>query len=358
MKSLRNIAIIPSILGICSVFVLFSIYPNGVISQLFFFIVGMGTFFYVSRLPFSFWKAVALPFYVFVIGLLLVTLVVGKTTKGSSRWLVIGPLHFQPSQLAVPAIALFLVTFTQSYSMKSLVNVSKFAVLAAIPLVLIFLQPDLGTATVFFVISVAIYFFSGVGWKELVGSALIFIVICAIGWNFVLHDYQRDRIFSFRNPEEGTLSTAYNADQAKNAVGSGKVFGRGFGHGVLSALRFLPERQTDFFFASFAEEFGFVGSFMLLVLYLVFFLQLLLKTRDMQGVFGKLLGVALLSMFIWQTTVNIGMNVGLLPITGITLPFLSYGGSSVVSLFLFLAILESVSRVGKKERFIEFRSFV
>ena len=358
MKGLLQIATIPVMLSIVSVVMLQSIYPSGVASQLFFLFAGTMLFYYSSRLPFSFWKSFAKFFYVIVIALLFFTLVIGKTTKGSSRWLVLGPIHIQPSQLAVPAVALSLAIFAKKNSMKKPQNILKFAGLATLPTALIFVQPDLGTATVFGVISGIIYFFSGVSWKNIGVSVLLVLLLLTIGWNFILHDYQRNRIFSYLQPEEETLSIAYNAEQSKIAVGSGKLLGRGFGHGVLSALRFLPERQTDFFFASFAEEFGFVGSFALLILYLGFFLQLLLLIFQPSDVVVRLYGVATLGMFIWQTSVNLGMNIGLLPITGITLPFLSYGGSSVISLFLSLAILQSGANSKKKERFIEFRGFV
>jgi rod shape determining protein RodA len=187
--------------------------------------------------------------------------------------------------------------------------------------------------------------------RYLVGVVLVAVVLSLFGWKFVLHDYQKQRVEVFLNPSLDLRSTGYNVRQATIAVGSGGLFGRGLGHGLQSELKFLPERQTDFIFASASEEIGFVGCISLLVLYYLFAWRLILIMRQAKDDLGYYIVAGVLFMFFTQVTVNIGINIGLLPVTGIPLPFLSYGGSSLLVLMAALGIVQSVSRQSRILRF-------
>ncbi len=324
------------ILGVISTIVLASVAPNEAIGQGGFVGLGLLAFVIASFFPRHFWKRSSYLLYAIVTILLITTLVRGQITKGATRWLPIGSFRLQVSEVAKPALALTLAAYVSSKGLDTQKKLFFFFAIAAIPITLVFVQPDLGSALVLSAITGGILISHIQKPKLLLPWVILGILGAGILWQFVLYPYQKARIFSFIAPASDEASS-YNARQALIAAGSGKVLGRGLGRGVQSNLKFLPEFHTDFFFASFAEELGFVGCVVLFVLFAILFWLLFLHAGQLDpfdGAYriGILYGLAL------QSVVHVGMNIGVLPVTGIPLPFLSSGGSSFVSLSLAVGI--------------------
>lgn len=330
------------VLSLLSVLLLKSVAPSLAATQFIFFCLGFALFFFVSKLPFSLllqWRWVA---YVALIILLLIPLALGTTTRGIAGWIDIGGIFsIQPSQLAIPVITLVLAHLLTTQSPTKLKTLISFMVIAAIPGVLILIEPDLGTTVIYALALMSLLFLSPVPMKYLLTIAGLGVIAAVIGWAVVLKPYQKQRITSFIAPTSSANKDAsYNARQALIAVGSGEVMGRGLGQGIQSHLRFLPERQTDFIFASLAEELGFIGSFLVICLYfgMAFFCLRLAWRSENQA--ERYFCIAATATLLFQSTVNIGMNMGMMPITGITLPLLSYGGSSILSTCILLGIVQ------------------
>ena len=213
----------------------------------------------------------------------------------------------------------------------------------AFPIALIAKEPDLGSAIILFIIWAGVLFLSNVNKRVFVYLFLAFTVLSFGAWNFALHDYQRNRVETFINPNLDPRGRGYNVAQAVISVGSGGLFGRGLGRGLQSQLKFLPERQTDFIFAASAEELGFLGSAVILVLYFLILYRLLVIYRQSRDDLGRFTIAGVFFMIFSQTVINVGMNMGVLPVTGIPLPLVSYGGSSLFTVMISLGIAESVA---------------
>lgn len=336
-----------------SLIMLKSIYPQGVLSQFIACILGLLTYWVTSYVPFSLWKKWSVILFVLVCISLVFTFGLGKTTKGSTRWIAVGSAQFQPSQAAKPILALYLCTLLYIKKRKMWQVAS-----ALLPISLVFIQPDLGTTLILVAIAFLSLYTCGVSRRTLGLLACIVGLFGIIGWTFVFRDYQKQRLLSFLTPASDALGQGYHAQQAIIAVGSGKFFGRGLGHGVQSSLRFLPERQTDFMFASYAEELGFVGVLLLFVLYLLFFFSLIHLSFRIHDPTGKGLALTIVGALYIQTIMNIGMNIGLLPIAGVTLPLLSLGGSSFISIFFALGLIASAYKANRSRHLVEIRGFV
>lgn len=338
------------ILGLLSVLTLSSIAPELASRQLAFFVVGGLTFVGISRLS---WKQILnlSPLgYLITIGLLILTLVVSLQTRNTARWITIGGLFaLQASQLAVPLVGLYLSKLISQTKELSARNIFTWLALIGVPAVLILIEPDLGTTIVFLACMSTIALFLPVKGKHVLLAIGSVLVLTVIAWTLVLKPYQKQRITSFMNPTSDATGASYNANQSMIAVGSGELWGRGLGQGVQSHLRFLPERQTDFIFASIAEEFGFIGSVLIIFLYLALVLFLLRTARTTESESAEIFIFIVTAQIVLQTFVNIGMNMGLLPITGITLPLLSYGGSSIITLSATLGLLQADIARQKKE---------
>lgn len=307
--------------------------------QFIFTIVGMVFFFMISRFELESIKKLIKPLYIFTVLLLVAVLILGIETRGSLRWIPLGIFNVQPSEFAKPILILVLAKFW-SENFPSWLNILKSLLWASPFILLIFKQPDLGSALTIVAIWLGMLVASQVPAKKLIVLFLIFLSIIPVSWLF-LHGYQKERIFSFLSPEADPLGKGYNIIQSRVAVGSGEFLGRGLGRGTQSRLQFLPEFRTDFIFASIAEEMGFVGSLLILSLYLFLLTYLLRITQQVSSQFNFLVIIGVVSMLIFQVFVNIGMNVGLLPITGITLPLISYGGSSLIATLLSLGMVAS-----------------
>jgi rod shape determining protein RodA len=271
-------------------------------------------------------------------------LIFGAISRGATRWLQIGDITLQPSELVKPFLLLTFVHLAQSREKWSMF----WLILAIIlPVILIFLQPDLGTVLVICVgwLICAITRFST---KQIILWSILGIVCLVPVYEFVLHDYQRERITTFIDPYADPLGKGYHVIQSLIAVGSGQIVGRGLGHGPQSQLQFLPEHTTDFIFASLSESFGFVGSATVLIIYLVLLRHVYDISKSTSDPLASLYCVAIIATFGFQIWVNIGMNIGIAPVTGITLPLMSRGGSSLISTALSLAIVNRISSGSKK----------
>ncbi|HEU4382773.1 MAG TPA: rod shape-determining protein RodA [Anaeromyxobacteraceae bacterium] len=315
--------------------------------------MGVGVFLAlaVAMVDYRAFLRMAYVFYALVILLLLVVLVKGRVVMGARRWLTFGPVNFQPAELAKIAVMLAVARwFHRDAERESerprrgygLLGVAVPSLLTLLPAALILKQPDLGTALIVVAIGFTIILFAGVRWRTvaLAAGAAALAAVLALPH---LKPYQRRRLESFLNPEGDVLGAGYHATQSMIAVGSGQGFGKGWGQGTQTLLSFLPEQHTDFIFSVWAEERGFLGCFFLLGLYYALVGTVLGIAGTARDRFGFLLGAGVAGMLFWHTFVNMGMVVGLLPVVGVTLPLLSYGGSSLMATFLALGLAANVS---------------
>ncbi len=332
-----------------SVLLLSSVAPALAPRQLTFFLIGYGIFFVASKIPFTTLMRYHWLGYASTCFLLIAVLIVGELTRNTARWISIGDFNLQPSQLAIPFVGLTAAHFLSTRPLRSLSTILQFVGLLVIPAFLILIEPDLGSTIVFLASVGILLLLSETDWRHLGLLAAGGIVVGALAWVFLLEPYQKERIFSFSDGNSDTAGAGYNARQSLIAVGSGGIFGTGLGQGIQSHLRFLPERQTDFMFASFAEEFGFIGSVIVLGLYaslIAFCIRLAHLTTHQTA---KYYCYVIATMLVIQTGVNISMNMGLLPITGLTLPLLSYGGSSLLTISGCLGIIQSIASEAPKK---------
>lgn len=360
MHSSARQIIIPAILisfSLISLITLKSITPELSSVQLLFWIIGFSVFMLISKIKISILKKNHWLGYAGLNGLLLLTLLMSNNTRGTARWLKVGELFsIQPSQLAVPILAFSLALFASKHKLNSLQNLGKFLTILVIPSFLIVIEPDLGT-TIHLIISMGvIILLSEIKNKYIFSMIGLGIVGIVLAWSFFLKPYQQARITSFISSQSNQNSVDnYNSFQSQIAVGSGQLYGKGIGQGSQSHLRFLPERQTDFIFASFAEEWGFIGSSILLALYALLTLFLLYFAINSQNLFDFYFLFVTNMAIAFQLFVNVGMNIGLLPITGVTLPFVSYGGSSLISLCLLLGVAQNIILNQKKKLILDIK---
>ena len=324
--------------------VIYTSNPSLAIQQLLYGLVGAGIYWVLREFDYKSLTAFLKPAYITILVLLVITLALGIESRGSVRWIPLGIFNLQPSEFAKPILILVLANFWTKHA-PTWKNIG-LSVLLLLPFaVLIFRQPDLGTTLTVVFIWLSLLMASNISIFKLGLMAIIGIATGPLGWVF-LQDYQRNRLLSFLSPTSDPEGRGFHAIQSMIAVGSGQFFGRGLGRGTQSRLQFLPEFRTDFIFAFISEELGFVGCLILLGLYAALFFvgfKLLDKTADR---FGELIIVGVLSMLFFQIAINVGMNIGILPITGITLPLVSYGGSSVITTMISLGLVSSVNHFG------------
>lgn len=324
------------------ILVIYSSSRESAIQQLVFTMVGFLFFIALSQADLHSFKKIIKPLYIFTALLLVSVLILGYETRGSLRWIPLGIFNFQPSEFSKPILILMLAFFW-SKNMPSWANIFKSLMLAIPFILLIFIQPDLGTSLTLSAIWMGMIFASRITFKKVLILFLIAFLVIPIAWLF-LQDYQKQRITGFLQPEIDPLGQGYNLIQSTIAVGSGQVWGRGLGRGTQSRLQFLPEFRTDFIFASIAEEMGFFGSLLILSIYLFLLISCLRIANQNNDKFNYLLTIGVFSMLIFQVFVTIGMNIGILPITGITLPLISYGGSSLIITLVCLGLVSSVAK--------------
>ena len=292
------------------------------------------------------YESIAKSSYLFGLLLLAGVLLFGVTIRGTTGWFRIAGFSFQPAEFAKVSLVLLLAWWAskQGRRFDTWQYVLSTTLAMGFYVGLIMLQPDLGSASVLVAIWFGILFASGVKKRYLIGFVLSGVVIAIIGWLFLFQDYQKDRVLTFLQPDRDPLGSGYNVTQSLIAIGSGKFFGRGLGFGSQSQLHFLPEAQTDFIIAVIGEELGFIGLIFVIVIYFLLLWRLLTIAGQTKDDFSAytILGIAIL--FFTQLFVNIGGATGLLPVTGVTLPFLSYGGSSLMINYILIGIAGSISR--------------
>ncbi len=315
------------------------------LKQLLWFAVGLVMMMVCFGIDYRLINEYAYVLYAVTIALLLVLFFMGEITRGTQRWFVIGGFSFQPSELAKLSLILALVRYftmndtEEGYTLRQLWLPF---LMTIVPFLLIMKQPDLGSAMVLIVIFASVVFFIGIKWRSVLIVLVSSLLFLPIAWHF-LKDYQKERIMTFLDPDRDPLGAGYHIIQSIIAVGSGGVFGKGFLKGTQSQLRFLPEHQTDFIFSVFAEEWGFLGGLVLLLLFMclaVWGLRIASRSRDL---LGSMMSFAIAMMIFWEACINIGMVLGMLPVVGIPLPFFSYGGSSFVVLMMSVGLLLNIS---------------
>ena len=343
--------------------------------QLFFSLLSLAVFFFIYFLPYRLIKLLAVPTYALTLFLLVLVLVIGKTTYGAKSWIVLGPVGFQPTEIGKIGL-IFMLAYWLSKPNVTLYKIKDFSITIAIavfPLLLILAQPDMGTALVYMIITLAILFWAGldlfglftlvsppiiiflyffgtvpllIGFvaiiaalfyfkKDLFTSITIFVINLASIFLFdfgvkLLRPHQQKRILSFLNPSADPLGSGYNAIQASVAVGSGGLLGKGYLHGSQTQLHFIPEQWTDFIFSVVGEEFGFIGAALTVVLFALIFFRLLKIASKSKDYFSSLTVIGILTTLVIHFFINVGMNIGLMPVIGIPLPFMSYGGTALI----------------------------
>jgi len=283
--------------------------------------------------------------YLSVTALLILTLLIAPAIRGSRSWLPLGPFQFQTSELAKFALIILLAAFfaKRHLAIARLHTIIISFLYAAVFLGLILLQPDLGSALIVGGIWLGFLLVSGIPWRYLLVGLVIFSLLAFAGWNFFLKDYQKDRVIGLFNPTYDPLGVNYNVIQSKIAIGSGGWLGKGFGQGTQVQLGFLPEVHADFIFAALIEEWGLVGGVLVLAAFLLVMARIIRIGILADNNFYKLLSLGTVIMFLLQLTLNVGSNLGLLPVVGVSFPFLSQGGSNLLINAMLVGILESIT---------------
>ena len=297
----------------------------------------------VANIPLRMIRKISIWLYLAGVAMLVAVMFYGEVGKGAQRWLNLGIVRFQPSEilkLAVPMIvATYLANRVLPVGLKELMVSS---ILVLIPVLLIARQPDLGTAILVGSAGFFVLFLAGVRWRVIISLGVLMSAMAPLLWKFALHDYQRKRILTLLDPETDPLGSGYHIIQSKIAIGSGGVYGKGWLNGTQSQLDFIPERSTDFIFSVFGEEFGFFGSAVLILIYLAIIFRGLYIAAHSKENFGRLLAGALSLTFFVYLFVNTGMVTGMLPVVGVPLPLISYGGTSMVTLMMGFGLIMSI----------------
>ncbi|MDD3370580.1 MAG: rod shape-determining protein RodA [Alphaproteobacteria bacterium] len=309
------------------------------------FSVGLGLMFIISLTDVRIWLRYAYVMYGFMLFLLVVVEAIGHTGMGAQRWINLGFIVIQPSELMKVTLVLALAKYFHSLSLDDIGQPIKLiapTAMVAIPVGLVLLQPNLGTALLLTLASGAVFFAGGVRWWKFVLVIVLIGAALPFAWDH-LHDYQKARLTTFLNPEADPLGRGYNILQSKIAMGSGGLFGRGFGQGTQSQLQFLPEKHTDFIFVVLAEEFGMLGATFLLLLYFLLIAYGFMIALTCRNQFGRLAAFGLTVTMFLYVFVNVAMVTGTIPVVGIPLPLVSYGGTAMLTLMIGCGILLSIS---------------
>lgn len=288
-------------------------------------------------------SAIAWPLMCATLVLLVLVLVAGKTVSGSKRWLDFGAFNFQPSELAKIAMLILAAKLLSKRSeMLGWLELLQILAVGLVPALLIIIEPDLGSGLSVLLLLFGLILYRGLSSSVLKVMAVIIPILAPCGW-FFLRPYQKQRILTLLDPEKDPLGSGYHIIQSRIAIGSGRMWGKGFLEGTQSQLRYLPEKHTDFALAVFAEEWGFVGSIALLAIFCLFLLQIYITARKAKDRFGSFLAAGVFFYFFWQILINMGMVLGIMPVVGIPLPFISYGGSATIVNFSLVGIVVNVS---------------
>lgn len=328
-----------SLVLICllSLITIWSTVPDLFVSQFSFVVAGVIIIYLLSKTDINLLISFGWGWYALTILLLIVTHFVGQNVRGSIRWIDLGFFRFQTSELAKPMLALFYSYYLTNYSLKKIPQFLLFLFIAAVPTLIVAKQPDLGSSLALGSLPVAMLIFTGQGKRLILLGATALLILAPFHDKF-LKPYQIQRLETFINPYSDPKGAGYHVIQSIIAIGSGGLMGKGVRLGTQSHLNFLPERHTDFIFASFTEEFGLIGATILLISYAVLCLEIISGSIKQKNPAFQVLSLGLVSLILFQTLVNVGMNLGQMPVTGITLPFFSYGGSSLLSFAIVLGL--------------------
>lgn len=331
-----------------SLITLFSINPDFFKSQLTFLVISIIVFLLVTQLNHSILRYYFLQIYTASIIILVSVLILGIESRGSIRWIEFLGFRIQFSEVLKPFLALSFASYLtnlNTYSFKYFLV----CLISLIPIVfLIFLQPDLGNSIIYVLVTLGILTIYGFPFRWFLGGFALWLATLPFFW-LILHDYQKQRVLTFLNPSRDPLGTSYNAIQSIIAVGSGMILGRGLGQGTQAELRFLPEMHTDFIFATISEELGFVGSIIVVFTFAFIFFRIYTIIKNAEDKFSKIFSTLVFLIIFIHFFINVGMNIGIIPIVGVTLPFASYGGSSLLSNFILLGLLFAVNRQKRRE---------
>lgn len=319
-----------------------SLFSGLVLRQLAALMVGLVLFWLLVRIPYHRWKRWAMGVYGAGVGGLVIVTALGHVIRGTTSRLEFFGWQLQPSEFMKAILVVALAWLLSRYKSVRVKAAVQSAVLILIPVGLVLTEPDAGMAALMLMLWGGVLVFAGLPWRYLISIGAIAAIAGVAAWHFVLLPYQKDRLLVFINPGADPLAAGYNVTQSMIAFGSGEFFGRGLGHGPQSQLQFLPERHTDFILASLGEELGFVGVLLVFGLYVVLLWRIIRIARETRDPFGQLLSMGTFFVLLTGFTVSAGMNMGLLPVTGIPLPLLSYGGSNLVATFFLLGLVQSV----------------
>jgi len=341
-----SLILIPVILTVCSIATLYSItsFSNNfslVLSQSLYFVIGIVLYIVFSLLDYRELKGYI--WYLYVIGLVFLVLVdfLGLRVFGSTRWINLGFFQFQPSELMKFFLLIFSAGFLSQASKNQYLKIVIYIMAVAIPVYLVVREPDLGTAITTIVMTIVAMLVSGVPRKILIGGLVAILLLSPVVY-LRLKPYQKERVVSFINPAADPLGSGYNVSQSKIAVGSGGLMGKGFGGATQSQLRFLPVAQIDFIFSGWAEATGFVGSIVMIIAFAILIARIFIVSITSRDKFGMIIAAGAGSIIFFQAFVNIGMNIGIMPVTGIPLPFVSYGGTSFLINSALIGMVQSI----------------
>lgn len=313
--------------------------------QTYWFLIGFAVLLLMTVFDYHLLERLAYPLYIMAVFFLVVVLAIGDARSGSQRWLSLGGMSFQPSELAKIAVVIVLAKFFNEHGE---INDYRFRdlwlpfLLVMLPGGLILVEPDLGTALILIIVSFSIFLFMGIQRNTLIILLLAGLCVAPLGW-FSLKEYQQKRIMIFLKPDKDPLGAGYHLNQSKIAIGSGQLWGKGYLKGTQTRLNFLPEQHTDFAFSVLAEDWGFAGSLVLLLLYLLLTLWGINIAKISKDRFGAIIALGIIAFVFWQLIINVSMTTGLMPVVGIPLVMMSYGGSSTIATMAGMGLLMNIS---------------
>lgn len=328
-------------IGLISLLIITSINKSLAINQFIYWLVGLAILYIISQINYHSWQVPTRFIYIGSLISLITLLIIGDPVRGSIRWIDLGFFRIQPSEIAKAASILLLANYYKDKSAKVIKNVIVSFLLILPAVLFVFIQPDIGNSLSFLAIWFGINVAAGFKITHIATFIIASMLLLLISYE-LLAPYQKNRLATFVNPGSDPLGTGYNIIQSKIAIGSGQFIGRGFGKGSQSQLNFLPEAESDFIFASIAEQLGFIGAGLLLLLFIWMITRIIAITKDKDR-YGQLLIIGIVSFLIVQFMVNVGMNLAILPVTGITFPFVSYGGSSLLTCLFLVGIAYAVN---------------
>jgi rod shape determining protein RodA len=315
-------------------------------TQILWFLVALSVAFVVSFVNSKTFYRYSYLFYALNLFLLVLVLIMGKKGMGAQRWLLLGPIRLQPSEMMKISLALVLARWYSKSSPEkelSLRDIIIPGLFTMVPAILIIVQPDLGTGLLLMMIFLIITFYKRLRWKTISLLAVIGVVSSLLMYNFGLKEYQRKRILTFIDPHADAKGAGYNAIQSEIAIGSGRIIGKGYLNSTQASLSYLPENHTDFVFSIFNEEHGFVGALLLIVLYILLLMRFIWLATSVLRFYDSVLAIGVMSIFFFHVFVNMSMVMGLMPVVGVPLPLMTYGGSSLLTFGICIGIATSIS---------------